>query len=88
VTTNSAFVYVFVPAGFKIKEAKMQNGLNKTYEDTPFGLIADELNTDSETQSFNGYTCNIYYIAKGDPNNDGYVSPASEPIQITIIKES
>jgi hypothetical protein len=88
-TTNS--VYVFVPNGYKIKDAKIKNGLNNNYENTPFGLVADGLtpNTKSETKIFNNYyTSNIYYIAKGDPNNEECVSPASEPIQITIIKES
>jgi hypothetical protein len=87
-TANSSFVYVFIPQDFEITEAKMKNTINNTYESTPFGLVSSINDYITNTiYSFDGkYKCNVYYIAKGDPNDEGLISPSNAPVQIIINK--
>lgn len=90
---NTAFVYVAVPNTLRISQVKMLNGLTAKYDVVPtsrFGKIP----LVSPTIDFNNipkkdgtrvmYSYAIWFIAKGDKNANGEVSPSNASLQITL----
>ena len=97
---NSAYVYVMVPTALKISTVKMLNGLTAQYDTVPasrYGKVSAGIGTSTlagininAIPKMNGssllYSYTLWYIAKGDKNASGEVSPSDAALKISFAR--